>query len=88
MIIVKDDKRRHIRRRVYFGEGVKVTLKDLHEVNSFMGEATDASPWGISFVIHDQKLSIYPKIGDKVHVFYSNRFQLVGHYDNVSCQSI
>lgn len=78
MAIVRDEKRQHIRRRVYFGEGVKITVKDIHEVNSFMGEATDISPWGVSFIIHDQKLSVYPKIGEIVIIFYANRDRFLG----------
>lgn len=73
-----NEQRREIRRKVYFGEGLKVTIKDINEVNTFMGEAADISPWGIAFIIHDHQLSTYPKVGDDVRVYYSNKDKMLG----------
>ncbi len=79
-MIVKEKKesRDQNRRRVYLGEGIKIIIKDIDQAHSFTGEATDISPWGISVVINDQQFSMYPKIGDTVHVFYSNRDKITG----------
>jgi predicted GNAT family N-acyltransferase len=72
------EKRQQIRRRVYFGEGVKITLRDVTETVSFNGEALDVSPWGLAFVISDNNNPNYPKQGQEVIVYYSNRDRALG----------
>ena len=73
------EKRSQNRRKVYYGEGVKITLKDENEVHSFNGEAADVSPWGLAFIVLDQNLDTYPKLGDTVKVYYSNREKNLGY---------
>ena len=80
MTVVKSDqeKRLQIRRRVYFGEGVKITIKNIAETHSFDGEALDVSPWGIAFVLRDKNNPDVPEVGQDVLVYYSNRDKYLG----------